>query len=268
MSHLDRFTTPARPEGPIVIAHRGLSWTYPENTLISYRAAADAGADLIELDFYATTDGVLACVHDSVLDRYLGPAGSPELRKRPIASLTWAQLSSADVGAWKNSRFAGTRVPRLSDVLERFAGAGPSGPTLLLEQKSGSPEQTLALLRQFDAVQKVIVQSFDWTYLTRLHELEPELLLAALGGKPPTSDTLGQIAATGARILHWSDSIRQQDVTAAHAAGVPVWVYTLNSELAYRGAQAMGIDGIATDRCDFARQSLRPSASPPSKPIR
>jgi len=258
MSHLERFTTSASSPQPIVIAHRGLSWAYPENTLVSYQAAADAGADLIELDYYPTTDDVLVCVHDGVLDRYLGKTASPELRQRPIVSLSWQELRGVDVGQWKDARFTGTRVPCLSEVLERFAGA--SGPPLLLEQKAGPPEQILALLRQFDAVKKVIVQSFDWAYLAQLHALEPNVVLAALGGwgsKPFSSETPREILAIGARIVHWRDSIGQRDIAAAHAAGLPVWIYTLNTELACRGAQALGADGIATDRCDFIRELLR-----------
>lgn len=259
MNYLKRYTTPVGQAAPMVIGHRGLAWSYPENTLASYQAAADAGADMIELDFHATADGVLACVHDGALDRYLGQTASPELRKRPISSLTWEELSRADVGQWKGSQFAGARVPRLSEVLEQFVSYGTKGPTFLLERKGGSPEQTLALLQQFDAVERVIVQSFDWEYLKHLHELAPTVVLAALGGgseKPFSSATPGDVIATGARIVHWGDAIGRQGIANAHESGLPVWIYTLNSELACRGAQAIGVDGITTDRCDFMRELL------------
>ena len=35
---------------PQIIAHRGLSGYYPEQTRMAYEKAADAGADMIELD--------------------------------------------------------------------------------------------------------------------------------------------------------------------------------------------------------------------------
>ncbi len=253
MNTLIRFTTPRPVDEQIIIAHRGLSWTYPENTLVSYRAAADAGADLIELDFHVTADGVAICVHDEVLDRYLGSSATPQLRQRPISTLNWEELSQADVGRWQGEEFEGTRVPRLSEVLEEFVGKGH--PTLLIEQKGGSPEQILTLLRQFDAVTKVIVQSFDWQFLTRLHHLEPRLLLAALG-RTFTPATVAEVKSTGVQILHWGNTIRRRDVSDAHAAGLPVWVFKPNTELAWRGAQALGVDGVTTDRCNFMYELL------------
>lgn len=44
---------------PLIIAHRGLSGLYPEETLPAYEAAADAGADSLELDIHLTKDCVL-----------------------------------------------------------------------------------------------------------------------------------------------------------------------------------------------------------------
>lgn len=49
---------------PLVIAHRGASSTEVENSLAAFRAAAPAGADGVELDVHASTDGVLFVHHD------------------------------------------------------------------------------------------------------------------------------------------------------------------------------------------------------------
>ena len=49
---------------PLVIAHRGASAVAPENTVEAFRAAADLGADWVELDVHLTDDGVLAVHHD------------------------------------------------------------------------------------------------------------------------------------------------------------------------------------------------------------
>ena len=35
---------------PVIIAHRGFRRLYPENTLVSFQAARQAGAHMIELD--------------------------------------------------------------------------------------------------------------------------------------------------------------------------------------------------------------------------
>ena len=49
---------------PLVIAHRGASLAYPENTLEAFEAAVLAGADMIELDARLSADGVAVVSHD------------------------------------------------------------------------------------------------------------------------------------------------------------------------------------------------------------
>src|SRR5581483_8332324 len=53
----------------LVIAHRGNSSEAPENTLPAFQSALDAKADLIELDYYHSADGVPVVIHDKILDR-------------------------------------------------------------------------------------------------------------------------------------------------------------------------------------------------------
>jgi glycerophosphoryl diester phosphodiesterase len=48
----------------LVIAHRGACWELPENTLAAFEKAIEVGADFVELDVHATTDGSLVVCHD------------------------------------------------------------------------------------------------------------------------------------------------------------------------------------------------------------
>ena len=52
---------------PQVIAHRGFSGLYPEQTRMAYEKAADAGADMLELDMHMTRDCQLVARHNSWL---------------------------------------------------------------------------------------------------------------------------------------------------------------------------------------------------------
>ena len=52
---------------PQVIAHRGFSGKYPEQTRMAYEAAADAGADMLELDMHLTRDCQLVARHNAWL---------------------------------------------------------------------------------------------------------------------------------------------------------------------------------------------------------
>ena len=51
----------------VVIGHRGASADFPENTLDAFAGAAAQGADWVELDVRATSDGILVVHHDAVL---------------------------------------------------------------------------------------------------------------------------------------------------------------------------------------------------------
>jgi len=53
---------------PLIIAHRGSPATMPEETMEGYLVAMEAGADFIELDVCATSDGALVVRHDVFLD--------------------------------------------------------------------------------------------------------------------------------------------------------------------------------------------------------
>ena len=61
-----------KQRSPILIAHRGYSGRYPENTLLSYEAAYQYGARYMELDLQLTEDMVPVLHHDTSLQRMAG----------------------------------------------------------------------------------------------------------------------------------------------------------------------------------------------------
>lgn len=65
-------------EGQVVeiIAHRGYSSVFPENTLASFAGALDIGVDYIELDVQLSKDGEVVILHDDSLQRTTGVEGT------------------------------------------------------------------------------------------------------------------------------------------------------------------------------------------------
>lgn len=245
----------ARKKRPRITAHRGLSWECPENTMPSYQAAIAEFPDYVELDYYTSRDGILFCMHDYVLDRYL--AGQhPEYKGRPLNSFTLAELQQLDLGTWKHPKFAGIRIATLREVAELFAAKSNAGPCpeLLLEHKTGSVDQTLDILKVFSSSDHYVVMSFDWNFLKELHARAPHIALVALGGGANlTAETIREMKSFGAMAAHWNDQITRSQVQLLHDVGMEAWIYTLNTELAFYGALAIGLDAVTTDRCDFAR---------------
>jgi len=52
-------------------------------------------------------------------------------------------------------------------------------------------------------VTNVVLQSFDWAFLTAVHALEPNIRLCALGSGALSAATLASIINTGARTVAW-----------------------------------------------------------------
>ena len=105
---------------PFVSAHRGAQYLAPENTLWAYRHAFAYGADTVEVDVRTSLDGVLFSLHDDTVDRTTDGEGA-------AATKTWAELSrldAADFAPWAGGPYAGTRIPRLEEVLELAASVG------------------------------------------------------------------------------------------------------------------------------------------------
>ena len=67
---------------PIVVAHRGASGYYPEETIEAYTLAIATGADVIEPDIVVSQDGVLIARHDITLATSTDVASHPEFAAR------------------------------------------------------------------------------------------------------------------------------------------------------------------------------------------
>lgn len=242
---------------PLVIAHRGYCRLGPENTLPAFRLALSAQADLVELDFRWSRDRVPMVIHDADLNRTTDARRRWGRKRARVEHHTAVEIQTLDAGQWFEAKFAGARVPLLSEAVEVIQ----QGSLPLLERKAGDASETATWLRRKDLIHRVIVQAFDWEFLRALHHVEPELILGALG--PPNRLALGrkplilsrrlgvrwlnQAQHTGARVVVWNRRVSPRAVKAAHQHGLKVWVYTIDDpRLAQRLLKA-GVDGIITN---------------------
>ena len=241
---------------PLVIAHRGYSHSAPENTLPSFKLAKAAGADLVELDYHHTQDGVLIVIHDGELDRTTDAVarwGGKDIR---VASRTLTELRTLDAGQWFDAKYTGTRLPTLTEALDLIQ----DGNVTLIERKAGNAASCVKLLRDRQFINHVVVQSFDWKYLKDFHRQEPRQILAALG--PPGSrggkkledaaktldkSWVDEVRQTGARVVVWNRQITRESVSYAHQKGMKVWVYTIDDSTLAQTLRELGADGIISN---------------------
>ena len=94
-----------------VVAHRGFSGRFPENTLRAFQEAVALGVDSIEFDVQLTRDGGLVLVHDGTVDRTTNGSGR-------VDGLSLSEIKEMDAGGWFDSKFKGEKVPTLAEALE------------------------------------------------------------------------------------------------------------------------------------------------------
>lgn len=233
-----------RPE-VLVIAHRGASADFPENTLPAFEAAADAKADLIELDYYHSLDGIPVVLHDETLDRCTNAQSLLARKEVPVASLDVQTLKRLDAGSWFDARFSGTTIPTLEEALAVIQ----SRSMTLIERKQGDAAACVQLLRKHNLQQRVVVQAFDWEYLKACHQLDAGLVLGALGSDELSAQRIGEAIDAGARVVGWNAKhLDAESIQRAKQKGLRVWAYTVNDSDRAKELIEAGIDGIITDR--------------------
>lgn len=228
----------------LIIAHRGNSKHAPENTLPAFHSAVKVGADLVELDYFTTQDGHAVAFHDKDLDRTTDAVRRLKRKGVKVSDLSLDELRRLDAGSWFDSRFTGARIPTLTESIDVIQKGG----TTLIEHKHGTAEACVKLLREEDALQDVIVQSFDWKYVTEIRRCAPSVVTAAVGGKEFSSAKLDQIGKTGAAVVGWDHrEIGRTDIAAIHARGLKIWLYTVNDPRRAWRLIDQGVDGLITD---------------------
>jgi len=174
----------------LLIGHRGYSGIAPENTLPSFALALQAGADLVELDYQHSKDGVPMVIHDAILDRTTDARKKWKRRRIKVSHKSAAEIQTLDAGSWFDATFAGAKVPLLSEALDFICG---HGGVALIERKSGDAATLAKLLRERDLINKVVVISFNWKFLREFHELEPSQVLGALIEEPEPHSLFHQV---------------------------------------------------------------------------
>ena len=90
-----------------IAAHRGDSYNYYENTMTAFKAAVEAGADMIEFDVHMTKDGVLVVMHDSTVNRTTNGDGR-------ISQMTLDEILALNAG----DEFSPEKVPTFNEFMD------------------------------------------------------------------------------------------------------------------------------------------------------
>lgn len=244
-----------------IIGHRGASHDAPENTLASVNLAWQRNADAVEIDIYLSKDEQIVAYHDKTTKRIGG-------YDREVKQQTFAELQTLDVGAWKHAKYKHERIPTLTQILKTI----PADKRLFIEIKCGA--EVLPLLKQdLAASGKTPAQTaligFDYETMQQAKQDLPALKVFWVFKVKQNKLTRkwqhnadyyiqkAKHANLDGLDIGYNKFVTQKFVDQARSAGLPVYVWTVNSVSDAKKLTDMGVEGITTDRPGLLGSALK-----------
>jgi glycerophosphoryl diester phosphodiesterase len=253
------------------IAHRGARSLAPENTLSAARKALEIGADLWELDVALTSDGVPFIVHDDTLARTSNVKQLfPERQPFTNHLFSWNDVQKLDFGSWfvatdpfkqiaagkvtqaEQTSYRGEKAPTLREALA-FTKEHNWRINVEIKDLSGTPgdatvaEKVVALIDDLGMADRVLISSFNHTYLERVKKANPKIATGALVEKADP-DPIALLKRLNAQAYNPRvGAISPSEIGKIRDAGFDVYIWTVNDEATMKQLVDAHASGIFTD---------------------
>jgi glycerophosphoryl diester phosphodiesterase len=238
---------------PIAFAHRGGSLVESnvgiENSMEAFTHAYELGYRYLETDVHVSADGRVYAFHDDTLERMTSNPAA-------IASLTADLVDGELLGG----RVA---IPTLEALLTRLPDA-----RLNIDVKSDAAvEETCAVIEDYEAIDRVLLASFDHSRLQQIRRRLPAIATSASSREAALvkflpASVLKLLRVPGAVCLQVPESrhgirvVTRRFVRRVHALGLQVHVWTVDDADSMNRLLDLGVDGIITDRTDILKDVL------------
>jgi glycerophosphoryl diester phosphodiesterase len=191
---------------PLVIAHRGYSSRYVENTQSAYRGAIDIGADIIESDARLSSDGRVFACHDATLERVAGDT-------RAISDMTGEQLQAIVLAGGE----------RLSPLPQTLADIAPQRSVLIDVKTPDLPliDAIIRDIRAAGAADRVWIGMRDLAQVRHAHMLEANIRLLAF---LPDYTRAEEFEQAGARAFRVWEGHLEQPAAMRVLRNRPTWI--------------------------------------------
>ena len=220
-----------------MIAHRGYSAKYPDNTALAFEKAAENGSGGAETDVRITKDGVFVACHNEEAKFFDGT-------ELPVSESTFEELTAKPLFNEKSND-----TVYLCTFREYLEIMKKNNMVCFIELKGSYTDEQVKAVFDLAAdtydLSKCILQSFDFDNLIKCREMFPDLPLMYT-----YSTNMGSyeccfehgIAIDADRIV-----ITQDMVDEFHAHGLEVGVWTVNTPDELERISALGVNYIESD---------------------
>jgi glycerophosphoryl diester phosphodiesterase len=258
--------------------HRGCRGLMPENTFPAMRKALDLGVTTLEMDAVITKDKKVVLSHDSFFNHEIStkPDGSfideKEEKNYNIWQMSYDQVKTFDVGMKPHPKFPQQQKvkavkPLLKDVIDSVSRymitsrrplpfynietkTQPETDNIFHPAPAEFVELLMAVIKEKEIEERVIIQSFDFRTLQYLHQKYPNIKTAMLIEDFDKRSLEDQLKALGFIPTIYSPAyslVNEELLKKCHQQNVKVIPWTVNDKAKIEELKKMGVDGIITD---------------------
>ena len=232
---------------PQIIAHRGWSGRYPENTILAFEKALELPVNGLEFDLRRTADGEIVLSHEPDVNMHSNGTGL-------IKDLTLKELKKLDFGIKKNEMFAGTRIPEFNEFLDAVIAKRPD-VWLAVELKEDDEElarRAFKALEERNLFGQCSIISFKSNMLRAAKKYVPELprhgfSTLNLPDEGDDPEYLSLLNRVGINI----NSLNLKIAEFYHSRGVKIDTWAPGTPAQYAVARACQIDFVTTNDPDI-----------------
>ncbi|AUL95430.1 glycerophosphoryl diester phosphodiesterase [Vibrio vulnificus] len=227
---------------PMIVGHRGVAGSYPENTRVSVQAAIDLGLSWVEIDVQPTKDNVLVVCHDHTIDRCSNGKGR-------VDAYSLKELQAFDFGGWFDEAFAGEQIMTLESLLNLAAEYDLGLNIEVKVDNHDVGKVALNLKNLLDksplTADKILLSSFSHDIILQLHQHCPGYKLGVLSERLSQRDrqVLKEVNAFSCNLNYrW---ITEKHIRDLKTGGYQIWCYTVNQADKFRYLDK--VDAIFSD---------------------
>ncbi|MGI5099458.1 glycerophosphodiester phosphodiesterase [Treponema vincentii] len=229
------------------IAHRGFRSRYPENTMLAFKKAVEAGCDGIEFDVHLSKDGEAVIIHDETVDRTTDGTGL-------VGQKTYRELKALNAAKPHPETVDFAPIPSLCEYFEYMA----EQPDIIsnIELKTGVfvyegiEEVVYRLMKEYGLIDRCIVSSFNHESVLRMKQIDSAVVCGLLVDSWQIRPEL-YVRELGIECYHPSAyCVTPKLVAALHNAGVRINPWFGSIQCDYRQLIEMGVDSLITDYPD------------------